>query len=194
MPRLFVLSAPSGGGKTTLCNRLLEDFPNITLSVSSTTRLPRGSEKDGVEYHFTTRKEFEKKIRQGQFAEWAEVHENFYGTSREVIDAAFAKGNSVLLDIDVQGADSLKKAYPKQCYRLFIAPPSIKELEFRLRARGTDNEDAIERRLRNAQDEMERAKDFDRIIINDSLERAYTELKTVVAAELERDLASGGSR
>src|SRR4051812_45558024 len=112
MPRkLIVISAPSGAGKTTLCHRLLQDFPELVLSISSTTRAPRGTEKHGVEYLFLSKPDFEKQIHAGRFAEWAQVHGNFYGTSKDVIDEAFRSGKSVLLDIDVQGAASLNKAY-----------------------------------------------------------------------------------
>src|SRR3712207_1693695 len=123
-PKLIVVSAPSGAGKTTLCQKLLADFPErLVLSISSTTRPPRGSEKHGREYFFLSREEFEAEIQAGAFAEWAKVHDNYYGTSRHVIDAAFERGRSVLLDIDVQGAASLAEAYPEATYRVFIAPP-----------------------------------------------------------------------
>lgn len=182
--RLIVISAPSGAGKTTLCDRLLRDFPVLTLSVSSTTRAPRGSERDGVEYSFLAREEFRKRAEAGRFAEWAEVHGNFYGTSREVIEAAFSKGRAVLLDIDVQGATSLRKAYPAECYGIFVSPPSLKELERRLRSRGTDSEKSIRRRLANAKVEMARTDVFDRVVVNDELERSYPELRALVSAAL----------
>lgn len=184
-PYLFVVSAPSGAGKTTLCQRLLRDFSGITLSISSTTRAPRGSEKHGVEYFFLDKAEFEKKIQEGQFAEWAMVHENYYGTSKAVLEKAFQENKSVLLDIDVQGADQLKKSYPHNCYRIFIAPPSLAELEFRLRARKTDSEETIQKRLQNAKAEMDQRAHFDCTIVNDSLDRAYEELKTIVEKLLD---------
>jgi len=191
MPKLFVISAPSGGGKTTLCQRLLADFPNLTLSISTTTRAPRGEEQEGVEYFFVSQAQFKKMIKDKAFAEWAEVHGNFYGTSRAVIDEAFSQGKSVLLDIDVQGADSLKQSYGERCFRIFIAPPSLQELEFRLRARGTDSEESVQRRLRNAQIELEKSAEFERTVVNDALERAYAELKAIVAAELAKDSVNG---
>lgn len=184
MSSLIVVSAPSGAGKTTLCHRVLRDFPTVTLSVSSTTRQPRGQEKDGVEYHFLSKTEFETQIQAGQFAEWAQVHGNYYGTSRKVIDEAFAQGKSVLLDIDVQGAAQLKKAYPKNCYQIFIAPPSLEELELRLRSRGTEAEESIQKRLTNAKTEIAESKKFDIVIVNDSLDRAYQELKGILQTVL----------
>ncbi len=181
---LFVLSAPSGAGKTTLCKRLLNDFPSMRLSISSTTRKPRGAEKEGVDYFFLSQEDFKKKIEANRFAEWAHVHGNYYGTSKEVIERAFASGFSVLLDIDVQGAEQFRLAYPRECYRIFISPPSLAELEARLRKRGTDSEEVIQKRLKNAEAEILEGQKFDVMIINDSLERAYSELKTVVEKRL----------
>jgi guanylate kinase len=185
LPRLIVISAPSGAGKTTLCQRLLRDFPGeLALSVSSTTRAPRGQEKHGHEYFFLSQEEFKKEIDQGDFAEWALVHGNYYGTSKKTIRDAFAQKKSVLLDIDVQGAQSLKSAFPIEAYRIFIAPPSLAELEKRLRSRGTDKEETIQKRLKTAQDEMTHKERFDRWIINDELETAYADLKKIVRAAL----------
>jgi guanylate kinase len=176
MGKLLIISAPSGAGKTTLCQRLLQDFPELVLSISSTTRAPRGQEKHGREYFFLTKEDFEKAIQAGRFAEWALVHGNYYGTSKDVIDSAFAQGKSVLLDIDVQGAASLKASYPKESHLIFIAPPDLEILEQRLRSRGTDSEETIRKRLKNAREEMARISEFDRMIINDHLEKAYREL------------------
>lgn len=182
---LVVISAPSGAGKTTLCKKLLEDYPKLTLSISSTTRAPRGSEKNGVEYFFLSRDQFEAQIKANRFAEWAQVHGNYYGTSKDVIEKAFSQGNSVLLDIDVQGAALLAKAYPEETYRIFISPPDMPSLEKRLRARGTDSEETIQKRLRNAETEMKRSSEFDHVIINDQLERAYLELSALIRKRLE---------
>jgi guanylate kinase len=181
---LIVISAPSGAGKTTLCARLLKDFPELVLSISSTTRAPRGQEKHGVEYFFLSRADFEAQIQAGRFAEWALVHGNYYGTSKDTIEQTFAAGRSVLLDIDVQGAASLAQAYPAQTFRVFISPPSLAELEGRLRSRGTDSEETIQKRVKNAEEEMKRLSEFDKVVINDQLDRAYTELRELVRERL----------
>ena len=182
-PRLIVVSAPSGAGKTTLCDRLIRDFSQLRLSISSTTRAPRGQEKHGVAYFFLTKEEFQKQIREDRFAEWAEVHGNFYGTSKDFIDSMFKQGHSVLLDIDVQGAASLRHSYPDCCSTVFIAPPSLAVLEARLRARGTETEESIRKRLINAQSEMSEMPKFDCSIVNDELDHAYSRLKSWVEGE-----------
>jgi guanylate kinase len=186
MSKLLIISAPSGAGKTTLCHRLLRDFPELVLSISSTTRAPRGQEKHAREYHFLTREKFETEIQAGRFAEWALVHGNYYGTSKDVIEETFAQGKSVLLDIDVQGAASLRKSYPEASYLVFVSPPSIEILEQRLRGRGTDSEETIQKRLKNARDELSRSPEFDRTIINDHLEKAYKELHTLTEQLLRK--------
>lgn len=184
--RLFILSAPSGAGKTTLCDFLLKTFSDqLVLSISTTTRTPRGKEKNGVEYHFVTEAEFKEKISQGDFAEWAEVHGYFYGTSRSTISEALNQGKHVLLDIDVQGAASLKKAFPQECVLIFVAPPSLSELERRLRLRQTDPEAVIQKRLRNAEREMARASEFDHHVVNDRLEEAQKKLRAIFESELQ---------
>jgi guanylate kinase len=181
---LVVVSAPSGAGKTTLCKKLLEEFPNLVLSISCTTRQKRFNEEEGRDYFFLSKEDFEKKIAAGGFAEWARVHDNLYGTSKEFIEKAFKAGKSLLLDIDVQGAESLRKAYPKDTLRVFIAPPSIKALEQRLIDRGTDDARTIQRRLNNARHEMEKAREFDHVVVNDSLEQAYHDLSLIVRGRL----------
>lgn len=186
MSKLLIISAPSGAGKTTLCQRLLKDFPELVLSISSTTRAPRGKESHGREYHFLTKEKFEAEIQAGRFAEWALVHGNYYGTSKSVIEATFAQGKSVLLDIDVQGAASLKISYPNESHLVFISPPDMKTLEERLRFRGTDTEETIQKRLKNAHEEMARIAEFDKTIINDHLERAYGELHKTVEQILRK--------
>ncbi len=164
---------------------LLNEFPTVSLSISSTSRKPRGTEVHGTEYFFLTPEEFKKQIDANRFAEWAQVHGNYYGTSKEVIEKAFQSHQSVLLDIDVQGAAQLKAAFPKECFRIFISPPSLEILEKRLRSRGTDNEETIQKRLKNAQSEMAAGKSFDALIINDHLDRAYSELRSLLITKLK---------
>ncbi|HSR87365.1 MAG TPA: guanylate kinase, partial [Pontiella sp.] len=175
-PRVIVVSAPSGAGKSTLCNRLVEEFPTIAYSVSCTTRAPRGEEKDGVHYYFLSKKEFRERAKNGEFLEYAKVHGNYYGTLEDTVLFAMEDGCHVLLDIDVQGArqirDSLARLNPRHpIYRgfmdIFISPPSLDELERRLRGRGTDNERVIRKRLDNAKGEMEHADEYSLQIIND---------------------------
>ncbi|HCM40522.1 MAG: guanylate kinase [Bdellovibrionales bacterium GWB1_52_6] len=187
MTKLIVISAPSGAGKTTLCERLLKDIKMIKLSISSTTRLPRGQETHGREYFFLKEADFKAGIERDEFAEWALVHGNYYGTSKRFVSEAFQDGYSVLLDIDVQGAASLRKTFPKDCFSVFISPPSLQVLEQRLRARGTDKEETILKRLRNAKAEMDRKNEFDLVVINDSLDRAYEELRAAVSTQLSRE-------
>jgi len=180
MNRLIVLSAPSGTGKTTLCARLLKDIPELMLSISTTTRAPRGKEIHAQEYFFTSEEEFKIGIQAGRFAEWALVHGNYYGTSKDFIEKAFSQGRSLLLDIDVQGADSFKAAYPTETLTIFIEPPSMVELEKRLRTRGTENEASIQKRLKNAEFEMKHLDRFDHVILNDDIEKAYFSLEGIV--------------
>jgi guanylate kinase len=184
MTKLIVISAPSGAGKTTLCARLLQDFQELELSISTTTRSPRHNEKHGREYFFVAEDQFKNEIARQRFAEWALVHGNYYGTSKDVIERAFASGKSVLLDIDVQGAASLKKTYPNDYFGVFITPPSLDVLEARLRARGTDSEETIQRRLKNSLEELKRSSEFDEILVNDILDETYRRLKEAVQVQL----------
>ncbi len=180
MSKLVIISAPSGTGKTTLCDRLLKEIPELILSISTTTRAPRGAEKNEVHYFFVTHEAFKAQIANNGFAEWAEVHGNFYGTSRSFISQAFNQGKSLLLDIDVQGAAQLKKGYPNETVQIFLEPPSMKELERRLRSRGTDSEDTIQKRLKAAINEMAAKDHFDHVIVNDDLEKSYLELAAII--------------
>jgi len=179
-PLLLILSAPSGTGKTTLARRLVAAHPGAVFSVSTTTRAPRPHEKEGVDYHFVSEKEFQRMIDQGAFVEWAQVHGNHYGTPRSAVDRA--KG-LVVFDIDVQGGQSIKKQRP-DAVRVLILPPSLEELERRLRARSTDDEATVRRRLEAAQKEISRASDYEYRVVNDDLERAYGELEAIVAQHL----------
>ena len=179
---LIVISAPSGTGKTTLTHMLLKEFPNMEFSVSYTTRKPRPGEVNGKDYFFVDRETFERMIEEGDFLEWAEVYGNLYGTSKSQVIKALNEGKDILLDIDTQGALQVKRNFP-EAVLIFILPPSFKELERRLRSRGTDDEETIERRLKIARVEVERAPLYDYIVVNDRLEKAYEKLKSIVIAE-----------
>jgi guanylate kinase len=179
--RLFIVSAPSGAGKSTLCQRLRRRFKRLRYSISHTTRPPRRGETDGIDYHFTTRREFESGIQEGRWAEWAEVHGNYYGTSGRFIDRCLKDGHGVLLDIDVQGTRKLLVRYPDSV-TIFIQPPSMAVLEQRLKARATDSPEAIARRLRNAADEMAQAGIYRHLVVNDDLETALAELIDILAS------------
>jgi guanylate kinase len=182
---LFVISAPSGSGKTTLVRKLLAAFPELRFSVSYTTRPPRGAERDGVEYHFVSREEFQKRIRGGEFLEWAEVHGNLYGTSKIATERMRASGEDVLLDVDVQGAAQVRKAEP-EAVTLFVMPPSFAALEERLRGRNQDSPEEIRERLAGARREVERYRDYHYVLINDQVDETTELLKAIVLAERSR--------
>ncbi|MCR4667522.1 MAG: guanylate kinase [Desulfovibrio sp.] len=172
----FVLSAPSGAGKSTLIALLRKEFPALSYSISCTTRAPREGEVDGRDYHFLDHDTFLIRRDQNYFAEWAEVHGNFYGTPLAPCRAMQEKGLDLLFDIDVQGAAQLKLTMP-EAHFVFILPPSLGELERRLRTRGTDTEEAILQRMQNARAELDESRWYDAIIVNDNLEKAYDELR-----------------
>ena len=180
---LFVISAPSGAGKSTILKKLLTVVDNLAFSVSHTTRAPRPGESNGREYHFVDRATFEGMRADQAFLEWAEVHGNLYGTSRTAIEAQQAQGIDVFLDIDVQGARQLRDCGHPGAVFLFIAPPSWAELERRLRGRGTDPEETVQLRLRNARLEMTDAERYDYLVVNDRLDEAVDTLRAVVIAE-----------
>ena len=176
---LFIISSPSGGGKGTLISKLLEVKNDIWLSVSATSRKPREGEVDGVNYYYITKDEFQKKIDENGFLEWAEYSGNFYGTPKDSVDKHLRAGNKVLLEIEVQGAgDVMKKC--EGCHSIFIKPPSMEVLEARLRGRNTETEEEISRRLGAANAEIERAGEYDKVIINDDLDLAFNELKEYI--------------
>ena len=177
--KLYVVAAPSGAGKTTLVRLLLESEPEVHLSISYTTRSPRPGEVNGREYHFVDVAAFRAMMARGDFLEWAEVHGNFYGTSKVWIGEQLDAGRDVLLEIDWQGAQQVRGAFP-DAIGVFILPPSMEELTRRLTGRGTDSADVIERRLAAAQAEMRHVGEFDYVIINDSLEQALDDLRAVV--------------
>lgn len=183
--KIIIIVAPSGTGKSTLIKRLKEEFRELHWSVSFTTREMRPGEVDGKHYFYISRDEFIKKRDQNAFIEWAEVHGNFYGTSLGFVKTKVDNGFSLLFDLDVQGADNMKKQFWDEAKAIFIAPPSIDALEERLRGRGTDSEDVIKLRLDNAKSELKRQNDYDFVVVNDDLEQAYQDLRRVVSSLLD---------
>jgi guanylate kinase len=179
---LLIVSSPSGAGKTTLCNRLRGEFTRLRFSVSHTTRKPRHTEASGREYHFVEPAEFERMIADGAFAEWARVHGHYYGTSLGEIEAAREHADGVIFDIDFQGARQIRARFP-EAVSVFILPPSLEELERRLRGRGTEDEEATVRRLKNAEREIAHYGLFDYVVVNEDISQAYERLRSVVFAE-----------
>jgi len=177
--RLFVISGPSGAGKSTVIDAVLKDCPELHYSISFTTRPPRGSEKDGVEYHFVTESVFRQMVDRNEFAEWAEVHGHLYGTSAKRIEEIMASGQDVVLDIDVKGARKLFSKY-LDAVSVFIAPPNMKELEKRLIKRATDLDEVVKRRLENAKTEMAQAKRYTRVLVNEDLGRTVSEMEAII--------------
>jgi guanylate kinase len=186
--RLFVIAAPSGAGKTSLVKALLERRPQLHVSISHTTRAQRPTEQPGREYYFVTVPQFQELIAQGQFLEYAQVFDNFYGTGRRPVEEQLAQGRNVILEIDWQGARLVRKAMP-ECSSIFILPPSRTALEERLRNRKTDSPEVIARRLRDAVGDMSHWDEFDYVVVNDDFERAATDLARIVDGDGE-DLAA----
>ena len=185
MTTVFIISAPSGSGKSTLVSRLMTNVSGLMFSVSYTTRKPRGAEVDGKNYHYVCREEFEAMLARGEFLEWAEVFGNYYGTHRCVLEEARLRGKDLVLDIDVQGARQLKSQIP-EAVTVFILAPSRKILEQRLRARSEDPDDVIERRLREAAEEIRNYKAYDYVLINRDLAESDAVLSAIVHAERVR--------
>jgi len=177
--RLFILSAPSGAGKTTLCAALMEHFKDMLYSVSYTTRSPRKGEINGVDYHFISKDDFIVKIREGKWAEWAEVHGNYYGTSALFLNDALSSGKNVLLDIDVKGTRQILKKYPDSV-TIFIMPPTPEILRMRIESRGADSREVIEKRMKNAEKEMAQIDLYRHVIVNDNLMAAVPEIVSIV--------------
>lgn len=182
---LFVISAPSGAGKTSLCKEIIDFFPELRQSVSFTTRAPRDGEQDGVDYCFVSPEEFRRMVHEGEFAEWAEVHGNCYGTALKTLNDWRSRGCDVILDIDCQGAAQLRRNYDGAVF-IFILPPDLSELSRRLTGRNLDAPEVIERRINNAEGEIREARWYDYLIINDRLDRAADHLKGVIMAERSR--------
>ncbi len=182
MSIVYIVSAPSGSGKSTLVNELFKVVKHLDFSISYTTRPPRGSEQNGKEYFFVTKEQFEAMIKADEFLEYANVFGYYYGTAKRFLRDAEARGNDLLLDIDVQGAQQVKKRIPDAA-SIFILPPDREKLEWRLRNRGLDSEEVIRRRLDTARREIENYSKYDYILVNERLERATDELKSIVLAE-----------
>ncbi len=178
---LYVIAAPSGAGKTTLVKALMKRDPRLRFSISYTTRKKRSNEEDGVDYLFVDSDEFFELRERGELLESAEVFDNYYGTSRAQVEGHLANGHNVILEIDWQGAQQVRESMP-EAVTIFILPPSLEELERRLRDRRTDSDDIIERRLRDARGDMARGEEFEYVIVNDDLDRAVAELEAIIGA------------
>ncbi len=183
---MVVVSAPSGAGKTSLCQEASRQLPRLVHSVSYTTRTPRPDEQDGRDYHFVSESTFRRMIEAGEFAEWAQVHGHLYGTSRPLLEKQFAEGLDVILDIDTQGASTLRQDYQTGGVFVFVVPPTLDLLETRLRQRRTDSEEEIGRRLSKAREEMDYYRYYQYIIVNDVFEKAVAQLCCIITAERSR--------
>jgi guanylate kinase len=180
-----ILSAPSGGGKTTIARRLLATRTDLGYSVSCTTRQPRGAERDGVDYQFLSREEFDARRARGDFAEWAEVHGNLYGTLKSEVQRVLDTGRHVIMDIDVQGAKAFHAAFPASVL-VFVLPPSAEVLRDRLAARSTEGPEALALRLRNAREELRAIEDYQYVVVNEDLDRAVAQVASIIDAESAR--------
>jgi guanylate kinase len=189
---MLVLSSPSGAGKTTLSRMLLEVDPEVELSVSMTTRAQRPGEVDGRHYHFIDRQRFDAMVREGELLEWADVFGHCYGTPREPVEAALGRGHDVLFDIDWQGTQQLRERARNDLVSVFVLPPSIPELERRLKERAQDQDDVIHARMGKAADEMSHWAEYDYVVINHDLDRAFSDVRAILAAErLKRERQTG---
>jgi guanylate kinase len=180
---MLALSSPSGAGKSTLARMLMRDEPNMVLSISATTRAPRASEQDGREYLFMSRPDFEAMAARGEFLEWAIVFDNFYGTPRAPVEGALAAGRDVLFDVDWQGARALRAAAPDDVVAIFVLPPSVSELERRLRARAEDSDAVIARRMARSAGEISHWTEYDYVLVNETVDQTHARILTVLAAE-----------
>jgi guanylate kinase len=179
-PKLFAFAAPSGGGKTSIIKPLLKKYPEIEFSVSATTRSMRPGETDGRDYFFLSKTEFERLIAEGGFVEHEFFFDNHYGTLKREVDRALTAGHSMIFDVDVKGALSIRKMYPNDSVLIFIVPPSLETLEQRLRSRGTEDEQKVRTRLQRAAMEMETGKQFDATVVNDDLNKAIADVDTII--------------
>jgi guanylate kinase len=181
---VLILSAPSGAGKSTIISKLLQTNKEFKLSISATTRSPRGSERHGVEYYFLTREEFERKIKDGEFVEYAEVHGNYYGTLKSELEDNMNNNINVILDIEWQGARNVSNQFNKtKILKIFLLPPSIEELERRLRGRGTDSEEVIKKRIADAREQISHYNEYDYTIVNENIDEAFREVLAVVTTK-----------
>ncbi|MFP4527657.1 MAG: guanylate kinase [Candidatus Kapaibacterium sp.] len=181
---LLVLSSPSGGGKTTIARHLLKKHRDMRFSISATTRPPRPREVDGRDYYFLSKEEFEQKIKNNELIEYEEIFGNYYATPKSEVESAMAADEKLIFDVDVKGALSVRKAYPESSLLIFISPPTIEELERRLRGRSTESEPEIQRRISRAKMEMEYSEKFDYIVINENLSDAKEETEYIIAKEM----------
>ncbi|MBM7623295.1 guanylate kinase [Sporohalobacter salinus] len=180
--KLIILSGPSAVGKGTVLTSLMADYQNISYSVSATTRPPRVNEEDGTDYFFVSEEEFKEMIEDDEFIEWAKVHGNYYGTPKKYVEDTLEAGQDVILEIDIQGAAQVKEKYQQGVF-IFLAPPSLEELEVRIQKRGVDSKETMEIRMKNATEEMKRAKNYDYIVVNDEIDEAVEKVKSIIIAE-----------
>jgi len=181
--KLIVISAPSGAGKTTIAHEILRRNASLTFSVSATTREKRDNEIEGVDYFFITREDFERRKQRGEFIECEEIYGDYYGSLKSEVERAINAGKSIVFDVDVKGAMSIKKQYPKDAVLIFIKPPSIEVLKDRLMKRGTESESELEKRLQRVEMEMDQAQHFDYVVVNDNLQKAINEVNEIVQKE-----------
>lgn len=179
---LIIVTGPSAVGKGAICRALLRRDAGVRFSVSMTTRPPRPGERDGVEYFFVSREEFERRVQAGDLLEWAEVYGNYYGTPRKPVEEALARGEDIILDIDIAGATAVRRQYP-DALSVFVLPPSMAELEVRMRRRASETEEAIRRRLAEAPRWIAQGLEYDYVLVNDDLEHAVSQLRAIIVAE-----------
>lgn len=180
--KLIVISGPSGAGKSTIYKAVLERMPTIEPSISVTTRAPRGTERDGVEYFFVSEQRFKELLDSDGLLEYAKVYDKYYGTPKQHVSDVIGRGGTIMLEIDVQGAEQIKKKFPS-CITIFIMPPSLKVLESRLRGRGTDKEEVVLRRLAESKNELKKSLNFDYVVFNEVLETAIDRTEAIIASD-----------